>query len=252
MLGPNIDPQGRSRVLIHGPFCIWRLDTNIFFDQNEIKKISLSVQRSVVESFKFNDKHVMSVYVKDVGHCLVSKDVYEAIGYEKEDGVKVIQPLVSEKYKIRFGDAQVDLEGVENSVHTQPNTILIKEPGLYCFLLRCKRDDAEPSMEWEVETVLPREVRKLASALKEKDAAIALLDDDLQNRKCKNVALQAQRDMYQAQLQRCQDTITHLRTRYVHHARDPGKGNLIIIVRKHATPVSDKFHDLPYYIARIQ
>ena len=45
----------------------------------------LSAQRSVVESFNFNGKHVRSVYVKDVGQCLVSKDVYEAIGYEKEE-----------------------------------------------------------------------------------------------------------------------------------------------------------------------
>ena len=63
-------------------------------------KMSLSVQRSVVESFKFNGKHVRSVYVKDVGQCLVLKDVYEAIGYEKEDRVKAIQRLAPEKYKI--------------------------------------------------------------------------------------------------------------------------------------------------------
>ena len=62
--------------------------------------MSLSAQRLVVESFKCNDKHVRSVYVKDVGQCLVSKDVYEAIGYGKEDGVKAIQRLVPEKYKI--------------------------------------------------------------------------------------------------------------------------------------------------------
>ena len=34
--------------------------------------------------------------------------------------------------------------------------------------------------------------------------------------------------------------------------RDPGKDNIIIIVRKHTKPASDKFHDLPYYIVRIQ
>ena len=119
--------------------------------------MSLSVQRSIVESFNFNGKHVRSVYIKDVGHCLVSKDVYEAIGYDKEDRIKAIQRFVPEKYKIRFGDDQVDLEGVDNSAHTQPNTILLKEPRLYCFLLRCKKDKAEPFMEWAVETVLPRE-----------------------------------------------------------------------------------------------
>ena len=58
--------------------------------------------------------------------------------------------------------------------------------------------------------------------------------------------------MYQAELQRFQDTITHLKTRYVSHARDPGKDNIIIIVRKHTKPANDKFHGLPYYIPRIQ
>ena len=53
--------------------------------------MSFSVKSSVVESFNFNGKHVKPVYVKDVGQCVVSKDVYEAIGYEKEDGVKAIQ-----------------------------------------------------------------------------------------------------------------------------------------------------------------
>ena len=66
--------------------------------------------------------------------------------------------------------------------------------------------------------------------IEENDAALALLNGDLKNREYENVALQAQRDVYQAELQRCQGTITHLRTRYVDHARDPGKGNIIIIL----------------------
>ena len=51
------------------------------------------------------------------------------------------------------------------------------------------------------------------------------------------LALQAQRDVYKAQLQKCQDTIIYLRTSYVDHARDLGKDN-IIIVRKHTTPAN--------------
>ena len=42
---------------------------------------------------------------------------------------------------------------------------------------------------------------------------LALLNDDLKNREHKNVALQAQIDVYQAELQSCQVTITHLKTR---------------------------------------
>ena len=32
----------------------------------------------------------------------------------------------------------------------------------------------------------------------------------------------------------------------------PGKDNIIIIIRKHATSANNKYHDLPYYFARIQ
>ena len=110
-------------------------------------------------------------------------------------------------------------------------------------------------MEWVVGTLLPHEVRRLSRQLsnqqkgiEEKDAALTLLTDDLQDRnnqiqaiQYKNVALQAQRDI-----------IIHLRTRCVDHARDPGKDNIIIIVWKHTTSANDKCHDLPYYVARIQ
>ena len=73
-------------------------------------------------------------------------------------------------------------------------------------------------------------------AIEEKDAALAHRGNQIQDIQYENMALQAQRDVYQAQLQRCQDTIIHLRTRYADHARDPGKDNIIIIVRKHTTP----------------
>ena len=86
-----------------------------------------------------------------------------------------------------------------------------------------------------------------------------MLTDDLQDRnnqiqaiQYENVALLAQKDLYQAESQKCQDTITHLKTRYVPHAKNLGKDNIIIIVRNHATSTNDKFHDLPYYVARIQ
>ena len=105
-------------------------------------------------------------------------------------------------------------------------------------------------MEWVVETVLSREVRKLASTIEGKDAVIVLMNDDLQDRddqiqaiKYENVGLQAQKDVCQVELQKCQDTITHPKARYVPHAEDPGKDNIIIIVRKHTTPAKDKSHD---------
>ena len=45
-----------------------------------IMKIGLSVRRSVVKSFRFNDKNIRAVH--DNGEeCPVSRDVYKAIGY---------------------------------------------------------------------------------------------------------------------------------------------------------------------------
>ena len=34
--------------------------------------------------------------------------------------------------------------------------------------------------------------------------------------------------------------------------QNPGKGNIIIIVWKHTTSANDKYHELPYYVARVQ
>ena len=85
------------------------------------------------------------------------------------------------------------------------------------------------------------------------------LTDDLQDREYQiqaiqyeNVALQAQRDVCQTRLQKCQPTIIRLKTRYVDHVRDPGKDRITIIVWKHTGPANDKFYDLPYYVTRIQ
>ena len=92
---------------------------------------------------------------------------------------------------------------------------------------------------------------KHQQAIEEKDAAIALLNDDLKKCEHDNVTLQAQRDVYKYQLQKCQD-ITHLRTRYVDHAKDLGKDNIVMIIEKNAAPKEDEFYEYPYYIARIQ
>ena len=80
----------------------------------------------------------------------------------------------------------------------------------------------------------------------------ALLNDDLKNCEYDNVVLQAQKDVYKDQLQKCQDIITHLRTRYVDHAKDPGKDNIVMITEENTAPEEDEFYEYPYYIARIQ
>ena len=75
---------------------------------------------------------------------------------------------------------------------------------------------------------------KHQQTIEEKDTVLALLSDDLQDRdnqiqatQYKNVALEALRDMYKEQLQKCQDIITHLKKRYVLQANNQAKATLL-------------------------
>ena len=60
------------------------------------------------------------------------------------------------------------------------------------------------------------------------------------------MALQAQRDVYQAQVH---DLIIN---RHVPSAKDPGKDNIVMIIEKNTTPEEDEFYEDPFYTARIQ
>ena len=101
--------------------------------------------------------------------------------------------LVPKKYKLRFGDVNCSLSRREDCFPLHKNTALLKEPGLYCFFLRCKKPRAEPFMEWIVETVLQREVQKLALAIKEKDNHIEALE--FTNRKHKQKILRLNKEI---------------------------------------------------------
>ena len=112
--------------------------------------MSLLVQRSVVESLKFNGKNIRAVHVKGE-EFLVSRDVYRTIGCHEETGkiscIKGIQKLVPNKYKLLLGDLKFLLNQRVDIFPPHKDTILLKEPGLYCFLSRCKRDEAKSFME---------------------------------------------------------------------------------------------------------
>ena len=120
-------------------------------------------------------------------------DVSRAIEYvDDNNGRRVIKRHVPQKYMMLFEDV-TDI--VKRHLWTdvpQDDAILLKEPGLYCFLLRCKMPGVEPFMEWAVETVLPRDVRELTSVIEEKVAAIALFNNDLKNREYENVGSQGE------------------------------------------------------------
>ena len=77
--------------------------------------MSLSIQQSVVEKFNFNGKDVRSIYIHGEGQCIVASDVYKVVGYSRKAGIKAIQRLVPEKYKMRLGDVKIDFQGVPKS-----------------------------------------------------------------------------------------------------------------------------------------
>ena len=143
--------------------------------------MSLSIQRSIVEEFHFNDQKVRSVHIQGKGECLVSTNASKAVGYNDADNArKAIQTHVPETYRMRLGDIKNILKGKVNIDLPQEDRVLLKEPGFYYFLLRCKKDEAELFMEWAVETVLPRAVRKLASAIEERDSPLQDHDNQMQ------------------------------------------------------------------------
>ena len=79
---------------------------------------------------------------------------------------------------MQFEDVKDTVERHVQSDMPQDDAILLKELGMYCFLLRCKMPRIEPFMEWVLETVSSREARKLVSAIEEKDTTITLLTDE--------------------------------------------------------------------------
>ena len=161
--------------------------------------MSLSIQQTLVEKFNFNGGDVRSIYIHGEGQCIVASDVYKVVGYSRKAGVKAIQRLVPRKYRMRLGDVNIDLQGILKSEYTQPNTVLLKEPGVYCFLLRCNKAEAEPFIDWIVETLLPREVRKLSQKLEEHYCRTTQLqqaaegrDNRIQTIQHENVGLQSE------------------------------------------------------------
>ena len=79
------------------------------------------------------------MHVARLREYLVGIDVSRAIGYaDDNNGRRAIKRHVSQKYMMQFEDAK---DIVQRHVHpdvTKDEAILLKEPGLYCFLLRCK------------------------------------------------------------------------------------------------------------------
>ena len=78
-------------------------------------------------------------------------------------------------------------------------------------------------------------------------------DNQIQAVQYEEVALQAHQNIYQTQLQRCQNQLHDLIFNCnVSRANDPGKDNIVMLIEKKITLEEEEFYEYPYSIARIQ
>ena len=89
--------------------------------------------------FKFNGKKLRSFYVNGES-LLIAKDVCLAVGYSEKAIHNAIDKHVPPKYKLRFADIK-GFSILTVPSNAQPQQILLKEPGLYCLLLRSKKEE---------------------------------------------------------------------------------------------------------------
>ena len=154
----------------------------------------------------------------------------------------------------------LEMKPVDWPKDSQKYDIYINEEGMYEIVFSSQQPKAKDFRRHCCNVLFPHVEQQLTNkmkedhqqAIEEKDATIAFLNDDLENCEHDNVALQAQRDVYKDQLQKCQDIAAHLRIRYVDHAKDPGKDNIVMVIEKNAAPEEGEFYEYPYYNARIQ
>ena len=100
----------------------------------------------------------------------------------------------------------------------QDHDIFISLTGTLSVIVNSRKDKGKALKEHILKDIVPRGFdariekiqEKYRQAIREKNAANAFHNDDIKNREYENVALQAQRHVYQAQLEKCQDQIRDL------------------------------------------
>ena len=100
----------------------------------------------------------------------------------------------------------------------QDHDIFISLTDTLYVIVNSRKDKGKALKEHILKDIVPRGFdariekiqEKYRQAIREKNAANAFHNDDIKNREYENVTLQAQRDVYQAQLEKCQDQIRDL------------------------------------------
>ena len=155
---------------------------------------------------------------------------------------------------MRLGDVEIDLQGVLKSEYLHPDTVLLKEPGVYCFLLRCNKVEAKPFMDWVVETVFPREVRKLSQKLEEHHCRTTQLQQAVEDHDNRIQTIQHENVGLQGEIRNARRTITDLIENH-HVSRSGAIDTVLVVVEKNAdedTKEHKKAKNFDKYMLRCQ
>ena len=219
--------------------------------------------------FKFDNVQLFSVTIDDKVWTR-AHEVSDALDYKKGRTRDALKKHVSIENKLH----RYELEGRFKSAHpfewpknSQPDEYYINEEGMYELLFKSQQLKAKKFRRYCCNEMFPKIRNQLLyQRIEEKDSQLALLNDDLtesqdlvKQLEYNNTGLQGEIRAKNQEIERqdqqtteLQNEVARLRERYVDHCRDPGKDNVIMIVRKHTTKENDKRFDYPYYISRIQ
>ena len=155
-----------------------------------------------------------------------TKEVCRALEYNKKTA-DIVKAFCSQEYyvqKYQMSDFKAAGKPVDWPKDSQKYDNYTNVEGVYELLFSSQQTKAKDFRRHCCNVLFTHVRQRLTNkmtgehqqAIKEKDAALALLNDDLQDHdnqiqvlQYENVAFQAQKGVYQAELQKCQDTITH-------------------------------------------
>jgi len=132
--------------------------------------------------------------------------------------------------------------------------VFLSVTGVIYVIVNSKKPRGRELKQWVLNEIIPRGLNKMIEerqqAIEARDQQLALLNGDLTEVQGQVRQLEFDNVGLQGEIRAKDQEIATLYNRHVPNAQDPGKDNIVLIVRKHTN--NDKYQHLPYYCARIQ
>ena len=184
-----------------------------------------------------------------------AKEVCKALEYNKKTAHVIRAHCSRENYAHKYDLTSVPTAGtpVNWPKDSQKYNLYINEEGMHELVFSSQQQKAKAFRKYCCNEMFPRIRKQLVDKMQEDhQQAITDRNNRVQAIEYENVGLQGEIKAKDQQIEASQHKIAEPVERYVDHCRSPSRDNIVIIVRKHTTPENDKYHNLPYYIARIQ